>query len=227
MVDAWESGDKIGISTVGLTTDYFNVGYKATTSTTSLTTTFAAIDSSNEITYPDGFEGEVTFIAYYPYDESITADTNELEFFLSESDGEDNYFLVAATTKDITSEDSITDIGFNFVHIFATLQLNITFTDDSYDLSDIDASAEIYNVSSYAIYDIDGNITSQESEDGMIWMPITVDEESKTGTATTYLHPGSLCDDTYIKVIIDGFIYNIDYTKEVLSGERYTLNIEI
>ncbi|MFI3316751.1 MAG: fimbrillin family protein [Rikenellaceae bacterium] len=224
MAYAWESGDQVGISTSGLGSDFTNVGYKATTTITSLTTTFEAIDSASQIAYPDGFEGEVTFSAYFYFPYA----SDQESFFIDlceQNEEEETIFLVASTTKSVASDDLITDVAFEFTHILSQLIINFEVVDDS--IGELESIyATIFDVVSSCSYNRAGESVGDEQV-GELYAVATIDSQSNTAQIKMLLHPNCITDTSRMKLLVNNDVYYADFLTEVEAGQEYTLTVKL
>ncbi len=214
----WTSGDQIGVMVVsspesGMTSDYRNVGYLTTSSST--VATFDPIDTDSQILFTES--GTVTFAAYYPYVESSSAATlpgsngqisGSTASQSSDQEAVDFLFATGATA----SSDS-PDVNFSgssiFTHVMSQLTFKIVagsgisasavqsgaFTlsglchDGSFDITTGEASASGASTDNWSL---NSNCPSSTTDNGVTFTAILYPQSLSTLTLSASLFDGDL-----------------------------------
>lgn len=234
--NVWEANDPVGVfMTNSLYTPIGkqNAHYQASFSTQWL---LEAVDSSNRLYYPsDG--SNVRFIAYYPYNASITALTDNYPIILGAQTATNAFDLLYyrdATNSGLFNEDSGSP-AIAFKHQLSKIIINIKK----------DASASTANISNMGVT-LKGMPTQADFSlsTGVISNPKTVSDITTavaTTTATydrthaaviiphTVLFTGRTFVFTYTGIYGDAteFTYTVPTLSEYSSGSAYTYNFSV
>lgn len=209
--DAWESGDNIGISTLGFTSDYSNIKYYATTATTSATTSFNAFDDNESIIYPDSESGTVKFFAYYPYSDQYVDDQITINVANQKNDLGSVDFMTASKEYSYTPTENITTVELDFDHNLAKVVFNLYFKTQLGEVDNVSAVFKDYYTT--ATYDLNGDqIDGSLSDRADIESTATISEDKRSATITSIIHPGDYNNDItypYLELTIDDQVFGI------------------
>ncbi len=134
----WSAYESIGISMadsdMALATKNKNVKYTSTNSDEETSVDFAVDADATALLYPNS--GDVTFYAYYPWSEDVTADS---EYLIDVTEQSENLDFMVATPITTSRQDAAQ--VFTFSHKMAKITITITGNDNVTTLKDVTASA--------------------------------------------------------------------------------------
>lgn len=217
---AWDAGDAIGVYALtanqtlpsGIYDGKANVKY-----TTPGDGVFTG--ATTAITFPD--EGNLDFIAYYPYQESITDFTYSINV-ANQSNPAAIDLLYSYNAKGVNK--STPSVGLEFKHQLSLLVLNIAAGDGVESLDGLTAS--IRDLKTDGTFNLaDGAITTGSTSNTIT--PV-VAASGTNGTATAVLVPGQDLGSSKITFSLAGKVYEwTPGTQPLESGKRYTYSLQL
>lgn len=103
--------------------------------------------------------------------------------------------------------------------------MNIEFDDDVDDISTI--SVVLSNVKTKASFNGVALTTSLDDSTEDIELNYELDSDKRVATITARLLPGSLSENSSLKLNIGGDIYNLEYNQLLESGKEYVHSVTI
>lgn len=217
---AWDAGDAIGVYALtanqtlpsGIYDGKANVKY-----TTPGDGVFTG--ATTVITFPD--EGDLDFIAYYPYQESITDFTYTINV-ADQSNPAAIDLLYSNNAKGANKSTPSVDLGFK--HQLSLLVLNIAAGDGVESLNGLTASvSDLKTDGTFSL--ADGTITTGSTSNTIT--PV-VSASGTSGTVTAILVPGQDLSSSKITFSLAGKTYEWAPGAQALeSGKRYTYSLQL
>lgn len=210
----WDKGDAIGIyMKSGQTNQALNVKY-----TTSGDGVFSA--ATTGIEFPsDG--SNVDFIAYYPYQSTITDLTYPINV-ANQASLPTIDLLYSNNAVNTNKNDAL--VGLNFKHMLSLLALNITAGDGISSLSG--ASITITGVTTEGTFNLEDGTVTLGSTKGTVNPAITAN--TSTATVNAILLPGQDLAATKLSFTLNGKVY--EWTPSVQnfeSSKKYTYSVQL
>ena len=231
----WDSGDAIGISTIGSTlTSYANMKY--TTSGDGNFTHAAELGGEDSGMFFQDADETVTFRAYYPFHGNEYTDAGTISDVTTDDQTKQSSFDFLFATGATASKSSPT-VSFNntvkentsFTHRMSRLVLNIT-TDANAGFTASDVAQGTYFLSGIkhsGTFDTQNGTATATGEPTPDWQ-ITA-ANTGTGDEFTYsmiLYPQNVTSLTF-KATINGQDYTCELTPALAAATSYTYNITV
>ena len=231
----WDSGDAIGISTIGSTlTSYANMKY--TTSGDGNFTHAADLGGEDSGMFFQDADETVTFRAYYPFHGNEYTDAGTISDVTTDDQTKQSSFDFLFATGATASKSSPT-VSFNntvkentsFTHRMSRLVLNIT-TDANAGFTASDVAQGTYFLSGIkhsGTFDTQNGTATATGEPTPDWQ-ITA-ANTGTGDEFTYsmiLYPQNVTSLTF-KATINGQDYTCELTPALAAATSYTYNITV
>lgn len=229
--NAWDAGDRIGISGTTGDVEYINVPYV----TTSGDGAFAPYKGVEEGIFFQN-NAPATFSAYYPYSADVDADNAEIAANTtdqSKSKSKEFDFLFADGATGSLAHPALNFVGdAAFTHRMTQLVVKVTpdaeagFDADS---ALTEGTGTLSGLKSAGKFDTTTGIAEAtgEAADWTLNGNVTPTEDGSTLTYVMILFPQEAADGVTYRIEYDGASYSCKLTPALAAGKRYTYNVTL